>query len=182
MQTQITLHDLKFEPYLSEATIRERVREVAKAIETDFKGKCPVFLAILNGSFVFAADLIRACNIPSEIAFTKLSSYEGLRSSGEVKMVFGADIDLANRHVIVVEDIIDSGRTMDAFLPALQAKNPASLSLAVLLLKPDALEFPVKADYLGFEIPDKFVVGYGLDYNELGRNLPGIYQLATDER
>ena len=174
----IQIHDLTFQPFISREEIEAKVREMAKSIDRDFEGKNPLFLVILNGSFIFAADLCRTCDFNYELAFIKLSSYDGLASSGEVKTVFGLDRDIEGRHIIIIEDIIDSGKTLSEFIPKLKAMNPASVSLAVLLLKPDAVQHEIPIDYLGFEIPDKFVIGYGLDYNEMGRDLGDIYQLV----
>lgn len=180
MSNTIKIHDLTFRPYLTREMIETKVKEMAKAIDRDFEGKNPLFLVILNGSFIFAADLCRTCRLNYEIAFIKLSSYDGLKSSGEVKTVFGLDRNIEGRHIIIIEDIIDSGKTLYHFLPKLKKLNPASVSLAVLLLKPEAIQYEIPIDYLGFEIPDKFVIGYGLDYNEMGRDLGDIYQLCED--
>lgn len=180
MGNHITAHDLRFEPFIGEAELASKVKELGATIRQDFEGKRPLFVSVLNGAFVFAADLIRAANIECEIAFVRLASYEGTASTGQVETIFGLDIEVKNRHVIVVEDIVDSGRTLNYFMSQLLDLRPASISLAALLFKPDALQLPVKIDYLGFEIPNKFVVGYGLDYNGLCRNLPSIYQLVEE--
>jgi len=177
MSKTIKLHDLNFEPFIYEKEIEERIAKIGADITQKFKGKKPLFIAILNGAFVFAADLVRACEVDSEIVFIRLMSYHGLESSGTVKTVIGLDQDLENRHLIIVEDIIDSGQTMHNFLQDLKERNPASITIATLLLKPGALQFPIDPDYVGFEIPTKFVVGYGLDYDGLGRNYRDIYQL-----
>lgn len=177
MKKFITAHDLTFETYLDSQRIAQRVAELGKQIKKDYDGKRPLIISVLNGAFVFTADLVRAIDLECEVVFVRFSSYQGTSSSGEIKTVYGVDIPLEGRHVIVVEDIVDSGRTLNHFLKDLSAKKPASVRLAALLLKPDALKFPLRVDYLGFEIPDKFVIGYGLDYDELGRNLPDIYQL-----
>ncbi len=177
MSKTIKLHDLNFEPFISEKEIEARIGQIGAEITQKFEGKKPLFIAILNGAFVFAADLVRACEVDSEIVFIRLMSYHGLESSGTVKTVIGLDQDLENRHLIIVEDIIDSGQTMHNFLQDLKEKNPASITIATLLLKPGALQFPIEPDYVGFEIPTKFVVGYGLDYDGIGRNYRDIYQL-----
>ncbi|MCB0630175.1 MAG: hypoxanthine phosphoribosyltransferase [Saprospiraceae bacterium] len=177
MQT-VQLHDLTFEPIISPEEIAGKISEIAAAISRDYAGKRPLFLGILNGAFIFAADLVRACNIPCEISFIRLASYHHLTSSGDVQTVIGLKEDVKGRHVILVEDIVDSGRTMHYFLPDLKKLEPASIALATLLEKPAAHEFPVSIDYKCFEIPPDFVVGYGLDYDGLGRNLPGLYQLV----
>lgn len=173
----VKLHDLNFKPYLSAAQIEERIRTMAAAIATDYAAKRPIFLGVLNGAFMFAADLVRACDFPCEISFIKLASYQNTVSTGDVKTLIGLQVDVTDRHVIIVEDIIDSGRTMHQFIPELKKLGPASVAVATLLSKPAAHAFPVHIDYLAFEIPPDFVVGYGMDYNGLGRNLPGLYQL-----
>ena len=152
----IKVRDLQFMPYIEDGIVLQRVKELATEIRNDYEGKHPVFLVVLNGAFRFAADLAREVHIESEWQFVKLSSYEGTESSGEVKMVDSITIDLTDRHVIVVEDIVDTGRTLDYFLGDLQSKKPASVRLASCLLKPEALQFPIEVDYLGFEIPNKF--------------------------
>ena len=166
----ITVHDKQFEPYISASQIQEKIKELAAALDRDYQGKNPLFIAILNGSFMFAADLFKELKNASEICFIKLASYKGSKSSGHVITSIGL--------VIIVEDIIDTGKTMSEFLPQLLHQHPASLSICALLHKPDAVQYPVKIDYLGFTIPNKFVVGYGLDYDGYGRNFGEIYQLA----
>lgn len=175
----IRVHDKNFVPYLSAAVIGDRVRELAIEISRDYAGKKPLFLAVLNGSFLFAADLFRNLEIEAEISFIKLASYKGTTSSGNVITAIGLEESLHGRHVILLEDIIDTGKTLHSFMPQLEHQSPASIKVAALLTKPEALQLPVKADYLGFSIPDKFVVGYGLDYDGLGRNIPEIYQLEA---
>ncbi|MBK8490097.1 MAG: hypoxanthine phosphoribosyltransferase [Saprospirales bacterium] len=177
MKREISVHDHRFELYLSEQQIQARVAEMGRQISLDYAGKRPVFLAILNGAFMFAADLVRSCDLDCELAFIKISSYRGLASTGKIETVLGLNVPVENRDLIIVEDIIDSGNTMRALLPDLQKLGPASVALAALLLKPECLQYPINIEYLGFQIPDRFVVGYGLDYDGLGRNLPSIYQL-----
>ncbi len=178
MSDIVQAHGLSFKPLLTESQIRARIAELGAAITAKYEGRQPLFLGVLNGAFVFAADLIRACRLHCEISFIKLSSYRGLESSGSVSTLIGLDEEVAGRPVILVEDIIDTGKTLSAFLPALATLEPASIEIAALLLKPDALQTPLEVQYLGFEIPDDFVIGYGLDYDGLGRNLPGVYQLV----
>ncbi|MEM1124928.1 MAG: hypoxanthine phosphoribosyltransferase [Bacteroidota bacterium] len=178
MSKTVQLHDLYFNPYIEETTIRQRVVELGAELATKFSDKQPIFLAILNGSYVFAADLLRACEFDHEVSFIKLTSYEGTKTTGRITTQIGLKENLTDRHVILVEDIIDTGTTIHHFLPTLKKESPASISIVSFLSKPDALQFPLKIDYTGFEIPNKFVVGYGLDYNGLGRNLKSIYQLA----
>ena len=167
MEKLITAHDLTFEPMLRREAIADRVRELGLQIKKDYEGKRPLFLCVLNGAFIFAADLVRACDLECEIAFVRLSSYEGTASSGSVSTTLGINAPLEGRHLIVLEDIVDSGRTLHYFLEQLQQEKPASVALAALLSKPEALQFDVHIDYVGFEIPEKFVIGYGLDYDGL---------------
>jgi hypoxanthine phosphoribosyltransferase len=174
----IQVHDKKFEPYLSATSIASRIRELAEAINADYNTKRPLFVAILNGSFMFASDLFKELSIDAEICFIKLASYKGTKSSGHVITAIGLDVDLYGRDVVIVEDIVDTGKTLSEFLPQLLHQQPASLKIVALLQKPDALRFPITVDYLGFSIPDKFVVGYGLDYDGLGRNIAEIYRLC----
>jgi len=174
----IIVHDKEFEPYLSEEEIKNKIQEMANSINRDYAGKRPLFIAILNGSFMFAADLFKAVTIDAEICFIKLASYKGTKSSGQVITAIGLDTDLIDRHVIILEDIVDTGKTLSEFLPQLQHHHPASLKIAALLHKPEATVYPIKVDYLGFSIPNKFVLGYGLDYDGLGRNIKEIYQLV----
>lgn len=173
----INLHGKSFEIYLTEDVIQEKVKQIAAEINQDYQEKIPLFIGILNGSFMFAADLFKHIAIEAEISFIKLASYKGVRSTGSVITAIGLDDDLYNRHVIIVEDIVDTGKTLNAFLPKLENHQPASLKIAALLHKPDATEFQLEIDYKGFTIPDKFVVGYGLDFDGLGRNSRDIYQL-----
>lgn len=174
----IQVHDKKFIPYLSAAQIEEQVQRVASEINRDYKNKFPLFIAILNGAFIFASDLFKQVTVESEISFIKLASYKGIKSTGKVVTAIGLDADLHNRHVIIIEDIVDTGKTLHQFLPQLEHQHPASLKIAALLHKPDAMVYPIKIDYLGFTIPHKFVIGYGLDYDGLGRNIKEIYQLV----
>jgi hypoxanthine phosphoribosyltransferase len=150
-----------------------------KQISADYEGKTPLFLAILNGAFIFAADLVRACEgLESEIIFVKLQSYKGMSSSEEVTTVLGITQSLKGRHLIVVEDIVDTGRTLSRFLTDMEAEEPASIAIATFLEKPAAIIHPIDIAYCGFQIPNDFVVGYGLDYDGMGRNLKAIYKLA----
>ena len=176
--TTIRVHDKEFEPYLDAGLIREKIGAVAAAINRDYKDKKPLFIAILNGAFMFAADLFKEISIEAEICFIKLASYKGTKSSGHVVTAIGLDIDLIDRHVVILEDIIDTGKTMSEFLPQLEHQQPASLKIAALLHKPSATVYPITVDYLGFSVPDKFLLGYGLDYDGLGRNIPSIYKLV----
>lgn len=174
----IKLHEKTFDTYLSEQQIQEKVKDIADQINKDYKDKRPLFIAILNGSFMFAADLFKYLTIDAEISFIKLVSYKGMKSSGNVITSIGLESELFGREVIIVEDIVDTGKTLHEFLPKLDHQQPKSLKIAALLHKPEALQFPLQINYLGFTIPNKFVVGYGLDYDGLGRNFKEIYQLA----
>ena len=178
--SSVKLHDKNFGPYLSETEIQDKIREIAKQLSVDYNGKRPLFIAILNGSFMFAADLFKNLTIDAEVCFIKLASYSGMKSSGKITTAIGLDQDLYGRDVIIVEDIVDTGKTLHEFLPKLHHQQPRSLKIAALLHKPEATQFPLQIDYLGFSIPNKFVVGYGLDYDGLGRNLKEIYQLADN--
>ena len=177
--TEIQIHDKVFIPFISKDDIDKRIREIAAMINTDYAGKKPLVIGILNGSFIFAADLFRELTIDAEISFIKLASYKGTSSTGNVVTAIGMEESLNNRHVIIVEDIIDTGKTLSAFLPEIHMRLPASVKIATFLSKPEALKHDVKADYTAFEIENKFVVGYGLDYDGYGRNLPELYILKN---
>jgi hypoxanthine phosphoribosyltransferase len=174
----IRVHDKNFEPYISAGQIGEKIQGIADRLNRDYAGKRPLFIAILNGAFMFASDLFKAVSIESEISFIKLASYKGTKSSGQVITAIGLDTDLIGRHVVIVEDIVDTGKTLSEFLPQLEHQQPASLKIAALLHKPEATVYPIEVDYLGFSVPNKFLLGYGLDYDGLGRNLPSIYKLV----
>lgn len=178
---QVTYEGLTFEPYISKQQIESRVNELGQQIVRDCAGTKPLFLCVLNGAFAFASDLFRAAEgMDAEIAFIRLQSYEGTSSTGAVKEVLGLNEDLQGRTVIIVEDIVDTGNTMYRLVEDLRAKGPAQIKIATLLFKPDALARPVKPDYVGFSIPTKFIIGYGLDLNGLARNLNDIYILKED--
>jgi hypoxanthine phosphoribosyltransferase len=174
----IKVHDKSFETYLSAETIQQRIKEIAASINKDYAGKRPLFIAILNGSFMFASDLFKQLDIEAELCFIKLASYKGMKSSGNVVTSIGLEDDLFGKEVIIVEDIVDTGKTLHNFLPKLVHQQPKSLKISTLLHKKEATAYPLTLDYVGFEIPDKFVVGFGLDYDGLGRNLKEIYQLV----
>ena len=173
----LKVHDKQFKPYISAEQINEQVKRVAAEINKDYEGKKPLFIAILNGAFMFASDLFKEISIEAEICFIKLASYKGVTSTGQVVTAIGLDVDIVGREVIIIEDIIDTGKTLSHFLPQLKYHNPASLKIAALLHKPDALVYDIKINYLGFKVPNNFLVGYGLDYDGLGRNIKEIYQL-----
>jgi len=170
--------DKQFKSYLEKETIQIEVERIASELNADYADKNPLFIAILNGSFMFASDLFKLIKVPAEICFIKLASYKGTQSTGQVITAIGLDRDLFERDVVIIEDIVDTGKTLTAFLPQLEHQQPRSLKICSLLHKKAATTYPVQIDYLGFEIPDLFVVGYGLDYNGFGRNLNKIMQLA----
>ena len=175
----IQVLDKTFEPYLKEAAIQEKITELALQLNKDYAGKRPLFLSVLNGSFLFTADLFKQITIEAEVSFIKLASYKGTSSTGNVITAIGLDINVKDRHIIILEDIIDTGKTLHHYLPQLESMQPASVKIAVLLNKKEALIYPVQIDYACFDIPNKFVVGYGLDYDGLGRNSRDIYQLKA---
>ena len=176
--TRLRIQDKYFVPYLSEQQMHQRVQELGKQIATDYIDKKPILLCILNGSFIFAADLVRSMDTVCEVSFLKYSSYIKDKSSDNSKDLLGIqglNENLQNRHLIVVEDIVDTGTTMNKLLKELLSHSPASIEIATCLLKPSALKFNISPKYVGFSIPNHFVVGYGLDYDNYGRHLAGIY-------
>lgn len=176
----ITIHDKKFKISYPEAEIMKCVKAVADRINKDMKDKNPLFLAVLNGSFVFAADLMRLITIPCEISFVKLASYQGTMSTGKIKEVIGINEDISGRTVIILEDIVESGLTMKRMIDSLGTRNPESVHICTLLLKPEKLTVDLNIEYAAMEIPNDFIVGYGLDYNQQGRNLRDIYTLVEE--
>ncbi len=176
----VQIKDKKFKPFISEEEIQTRVKAVAEKISHDMEGKNPLLLAVLNGSFIFAADLMRYITIPCEISFVKLASYEGTVSTGKVVEVMGLNEDISGRDIIIVEDIVDTGKTMERMLTTLGTRNPGSLHICTLLLKPDKLKIPLNIEYAAMEIPNDFIVGYGLDYDQAGRYLKDIYTLVEE--
>jgi hypoxanthine phosphoribosyltransferase len=174
----ININNETFCMMISQDEIEVKVEQLGNQISKDYEGKKPLLLGILNGAYMFAADLTRAITIDCEISFVKLSSYKGKGSTGDVQTVLGLDIDLTGRHIIIVEDIIDTGTTLSRFLVALEKEKPASIALCSCFFKPEALQYPLSIAYCGFEIENRFIIGYGLDYDGLGRNLPSIYQLS----
>lgn len=173
----VQVRDKQFSLYITEAEIQARVKEVAGKISDDLKDKHPLFLVILNGSFIFAADLLRDLDFPCEITFVRVASYEGTSSTGQVKQLLGLKESIEGRTVVVVEDIIESGYTMQEVLRILDEKHPAEVLIASLFIKPDCLKVPVEVAYPCFNIDNDFIVGYGLDYNQEGRNLRAIYKV-----
>lgn len=174
----VTIIDIDFELFIPYEKIRSVVEEMAEKMNTDFKDKNPLFICILNGSFMFAAEIFKRISLlDAEISFIKLASYSGTNTTGTVKELIGLNEDLTGRVVVVLEDIVDSGITIAKTIEQIKAKNPAEIKIATLLLKPDALQTEVQLDYIGIEIPNDFIVGYGLDYNGRGRNLIDIYKV-----
>jgi hypoxanthine phosphoribosyltransferase len=174
---KIEIDKKNFELMLEYEQIKKRIRLLAIQMNVDFENRIPVFIGVLNGSFIFLADLIKEIHISSEVSFVKVSSYEGDKSSGKIKKEIGLQMSLKNRDVIIVEDIVDSGKTLEYLLEIINKENPASVHVCTLLLKPESLKVKIdEINYIGFEIADEFVVGYGLDYNGLGRNLRDIYK------
>lgn len=171
----IKVHDKEFKKYIDHKNIAQEVDRIAKEIDAEYKEKKPLFIGILNGSFIFAADLIRAINIQADISFVKVTSYEGT-NSGEMTELIGLKEDIKDRPVIIIEDIVDTGNTLNKLMPYLLEKEPKRIEIAALLCKPAAIQYPIEVSYICFEIPNDFVIGYGLDYNGLGRQYKDIYQ------
>lgn len=180
--TTIQVKDREFSMFLSQAQILEQVDRVALSLSQDLAGKDPIFLCVLNGSFMFASDLLKRVTIPCEISFVKFSSYQGLSSTGKLKELIGLNQSLEGRTVVIVEDLVDTGFTMQQMVQKLQAMNPAEIRICTMLLKPGKLQVPLTIDYCALEIPNEFIVGYGLDYDGFGRNYPNIYQVVEKEK
>lgn len=176
---EVSINGMNFSIFISDEQIEKALIRIADHLNKQFSSKNPVFVSVLNGAFMFTADLLKKITIPCEVSFVKLASYQGTQSSGIVKQLVGLTEDIENRSVIVLEDIVDTGFTMQDLLQQLGDKNPKEIILVTLLQKPDALQVPVKVHHVGFEIPNAFVVGYGLDLDGYGRNLPHIYQLKS---
>lgn len=177
---KVTILDKTFKTFIPEADIQQRVKAVAEKINKDLEGKNPLFLAVLNGSFMFAADLMKNITIPCEISFVKLASYQGTTSTGTVKEVIGINENLNGRTVVIVEDIVDTGITMKNMVESLGTRDPEAIHICTLLVKPGKLQVPLNIEYAAMEIPNDFIVGYGLDYDQHGRNLRDIYVLDED--
>lgn len=176
---EIIIGTEKFVPMISEPEIQKRVEELGKQISEDYRTKLPIFIGILNGSFMFMTDLMKSININCEIDFFKLSSYGDEKiSSGKVKLVKDLNADIKDRHLVIVEDIVDSGLSIKYVEEMIQYNKPASMKVVSLLMKPESLKYDIKIDYIGFKIPNKFVIGYGLDYAQKYRNLRSIYVLS----
>jgi hypoxanthine phosphoribosyltransferase len=174
---EICILDKKFREFLTKKDIQQRIEELARHMNTDLAGKEVVFIGILNGAFLFAADLFRLIEFPSRITFVKLASYQGTGSSGSIKELIGWNEDIKNKTIVVIEDIVDTGNTLERIVDELVIRKATEIKIVALLYKPAAYTKDIHLDYVGFEIPNNFVVGYGLDYDGLGRNLPSVYAL-----
>lgn len=174
----IRVHDKEFAPSIPAEEIMQQVHRVAEEINKDYEGQQPLFLVVLNGAFVFAADLMREISVPAEVSFVKLASYEGTSSTGTVREVIGLNTDITGRPIIIVEDIVESGITMAHMIETLKKQNPKSIDICTLLVKPEKLEVKLDIRYTAMEIPNDFILGYGLDYDGLGRGLKDIYTIV----
>lgn len=177
MSNTIQVKDKTFAVSIPQEKIISEVKRVAAEISRDYAGREPVFLAVLNGSFVFAADLLREISLPCEISFVRLASYQGVSTTGEIREIMGLNIDITGRPVVIVEDIVDTGLTMAHMLETLKKHNPSSVDICTLLLKPGKLQVDLDIRYCCMQIPNDFIVGYGLDYDGFGRNTKDIYTL-----
>jgi hypoxanthine phosphoribosyltransferase len=183
MERLVRLHDKSFRLYKSESEILSAIRDIANKINDEYIGKRPLLIPVLNGAFMFASDLMKELKLDCEVSFIRAVSYHGTQSSGDVSIVMGLTQSIEGRHIIIIEDIVDTGSTLAKILPEFKAQNPASVKVATLLLKPFAVKtnINIQVDYVGMEIPNDFIVGYGLDYDGLGRNLRDIYQVMQEE-
>ena len=178
--SRVKIKDKTFETSMTEAEIKQRVKELAQQMSRDLEGKNPLFLAVLNGAFIFAADLMREMTIPCEISFVKLASYQGTTSTGTIHEVIGINEDLTGRTVVILEDIVESGLTIKRMLEQIGTRNPASVQVCTLFFKPERLKEDLKLDYVAFSIPNDFILGYGLDYDQQARYLKDLYTLVND--
>lgn len=174
----IQLHDKQFVPFISAQEIDFAIAEMAHHVEADFADEVPIFVGVLNGAFMVVADFMKHYSHPCEVSFIKMASYEGTQSTNEVKQLIGLNQDLTGRSVVIIEDIIDTGNTIEELKSLFKQQNVKHFKIATLFFKPEAYKKDIKIDYVGIRIPNKFIVGYGLDYDGLGRNLPEVYQLA----
>jgi adenylate kinase len=180
MAETVKLHDLEFMPYLSEKELAEIVSGLSSNINQKYVGKSPLFVVVLNGAFMFASDLMKGVEVDCEVSFLRVSSYRGTSSTGEVKEMMPIGTDVSGRDVVLLEDIVDTGKTMGEIKRKMLEAGAKSVSICTLLFKPDAFQGNYRIDLIGKEIPDRFVVGYGLDYDGLGRNLPALYQIKPN--
>lgn len=177
MKEEIIIKDKEFELFLPEQQIHDAIGKIADRMNKDLNGKDPLFICVLNGAFMFAAELMKKITIPCEITFVRMASYRGTSSSGVLKEIYNLEEDIQDRTIVVVEDIVDTGHTMSLVLDQLDWDSPKEIKIATLLFKPKALKFDIKPDYVALEIPNDFIIGYGLDYEGYGRNLPDIYKI-----
>lgn len=175
----VTIKDKEFDLFLTEEVIEKAIDNVAARLNKDLAGKDPLFICVLNGSFMYASELMKRVSIPCEVSFVKMSSYKGTSSTGKIKEIYGLEEDIKGRTVVIVEDIVDTGYTMSLMLDQLVCDEPENILVTTLLLKPDALKHDIKLDYVALEIPSDFIVGFGLDYDGYGRNLPDIYKIKN---
>lgn len=180
MTKKVKIKDKEFRILIEGDRIQHRVAEIASQINKDYKGKSPLFLGVLNGAFLFTADLFKKIDLTCMLSFVRVSSYSGTSSTGQVKSLIGLNENIEGRDIIIVEDIVDTGDTMLYLMAELKKQNPASVKIATAIFKPLALKHPIKPDYVGFELPPAFIVGYGLDYDGFGRNLNDIYVLNEE--
>ncbi len=174
---ELKILDKTFVPYISAQEINKEIQRIATNLHENLKNEIPVFLVVLNGAFMFAADLLKYYNAPAQVSFVKLASYQGTTTTGNVTQLLGLDVDLTNKHVVIVEDIVDTGTTITALQQLINTHKVKSMQVATLFFKPEAYKQNVTINHIGFSIPNKFIVGYGLDYNKQGRNLPEVYQI-----
>ncbi|MFR9166157.1 MAG: hypoxanthine phosphoribosyltransferase [Dysgonomonas sp.] len=179
MSDVIKIKDKEFEIFIPKAKIDSAIKGIADQMNKDLSDKDPLFVCVLNGSFMFAAELMKNIKIPCEITFVRMASYRGTTSTGTLKEIYGLEEEIAGRTIVIVEDIVDTGNTMNLILDQLNCDDPKEIKIATLLFKPNALKYPVNLDYIALEIPNDFIVGYGLDYDGYGRNLPDIYKIKA---
>ena len=180
MDKIIQVKDKRFAVSIPSERIQAEVKRVAEQINKDYEGQSPIFLAVLNGSFVFAADLLREITLPCEVSFVRLASYQGVSTTGTIREIMGLNLDITGRPIIIVEDIVDTGLTMAHMLETLKTHNPSSIDICTLLLKPGKLQVDLDIRYCCLQIPNDFIVGYGLDYDGFGRNTKDIYTLCDE--
>lgn len=175
----VKVRDKEFELFIPEAEIIQAIDRIAEKMNIDLEGKDPLFVCILNGSFMFAAELMKKVTVASEISFVRMASYQGTKSTGKIKEIYGLEEDIEGRTIVIIEDIVDTGHTMSLILDQLACDNPKEIKVATLLFKPEALKTEIKLDYVALEIPNDFIVGFGLDYDGYGRNLADIYKIKS---